>query len=85
MSLTDENSLGKKSGAARPLSVMDKVRKASKDGQSVHIEDMNVDGLTAKTVIRIYDGLSPERKEKFSKLPVKKMICKAFEMAERGR
>jgi hypothetical protein len=89
MPLSDESHSGKEPVTtvepAQPPSVIDKVRKAFSTGQSVRIDDMTVDGLTAQTVIRIYDKMSAANRGKFERLSIKKMICKAFEMAEKGR
>lgn len=69
---------------AEKETVIDKVKRAAKTGQLIRIDGMTVDGITAQTVVDAYGKLTGKRREKFASLPIKKMVCKAFEIAERG-
>lgn len=65
--------------------VLDRIKRIVETLQSCRVDGMTVDVLTAQTVVRAYDVLSPRKKEKFARLSVKRMICKAFEIAESGQ
>lgn len=59
---------------------IEQFRKIAQDHRPARIGGTNVDEVTAQMVVRVYDGLSEKRKEKFGKLSVQKMIGRAFEI-----
>lgn len=48
--------------------------------ETAQIGGLNVDFLTARTVVRVYDGLPERKREKFARLTPKQMVHKAFEL-----
>lgn len=69
------------SPAGTPTKPIDLIRKVAAEKRSTVIEGMSVDEVTAKMVVKVYDGGSDKRREKLDKLSVKKLIFKAFEIS----
>lgn len=64
-----------------PPKPIDRIRAVAQSKRLAVIDGVSVDEVTASMVVKVYDGLSEKRKEKFDKLSVKKLVCKAFELS----
>jgi len=70
--LIERLELVERSGAKR----MDKIRAIVADESMGKVDGLTMDLTTANMLVKIYDAIKdPKMKEKFSSLPVKKMVA----------
>lgn len=74
-----------KPAATEQDNTIERMRKVVQTHQTARIGGMAVDELTAQMVVRAHDRLTGKKREKFANLSPKQMVCKAFEMADKGR
>lgn len=65
---------------AQDNSTIGRMKRIVSTKETAQIGGLNVDFLTARTVIRVYERLSERKREKFVHLTPKQMVHKAFEL-----